>query len=58
MIEGYYDAHRTQAEAYRAFERWRAEHDPDGEMGILEAATAYYEWAATNSIEKYLDPRS
>lgn len=55
MIEGYYDAYRTQAEAFRVFERWQAEHDPDGELGILEAVAAYYDWAASNSIEKYLD---
>lgn len=42
-------------EAYRAFDRWRAEHDPDGEMDILQAAAAYSDWASTNSIEKYLD---
>lgn len=37
------------------FERWQAEHDPDGEMELLEAAMAYTKWAETNSIEKYLD---
>lgn len=42
-------------EAFRVFDRWRAEHDPDGEMDILEAAAAYDTWARTNSIEKYLD---
>ncbi|MFZ5713075.1 MAG: hypothetical protein ACOY3N_09565 [Bradyrhizobium sp.] len=42
-------------EAFRAFDRWRAEHDPDCEMDILEAAAAYSDWASTNSIEKYLD---
>lgn len=48
-------AFEIQAEAYRAFDRWRAEHDPDGTMDVLEAAIAYYLWAASNSIEPYLD---
>jgi hypothetical protein len=43
------------AEAFRVFERWQAEHDPDGEMELLEAAAAYSAWAETNSIAKYLD---
>lgn len=43
------------AESFRAFDRWRDEHDPDGLMDILEAAAKYNEWAAWNSIEKYLD---
>lgn len=41
-------------EAYRAFDGWVKEHDPDGEMDILEQAVAYAEWAETHSIEKYL----
>jgi hypothetical protein len=49
------DAFEIQAEAYRCFERWRREHDPDGVMDNLDAATAYSEWARTNSIEPYLD---
>ena len=44
-------------EAWRVFERWRAEHDPDGEMDMLDAAAAYSKWAEANSIEKYLDAR-
>lgn len=44
-----------QAEAFRAFDRWCAEHDPDGAMDVLEAAAAYSLWASTNSIEPYLD---
>lgn len=51
-------AYQIQDEAYRAFERWRADHDPDGEMEILDAATAYYAWSQTNSIEPYLDQAS
>lgn len=42
-------------EAYRCFGRWVAEHDPDGEMDILDQARAYSEWASKNSIAKYLD---
>jgi hypothetical protein len=42
-------------EAFRVFDRWRADHDPDGEMDILDAATAYAAWAETNSIVPYLD---
>ena len=42
-------------EAYRAFDRWRAEHDPEGNMDICDQAIAYAEWAEKNSIEKYLD---
>ena len=52
------DAFQTQDEAYRAFERWCAEHDPDGELDICDAALAYSEWASTNSIAKYLDDLS
>jgi hypothetical protein len=48
-------AFEIQAEAYRAFDRWRAEHDPDGTMDILEASVAYSEWANTHSIAPYLD---
>lgn len=48
-------AFNTQAEAFRAFERWCWDHDPDGLMDILEAAAAYSEWANTNSILPYLD---
>lgn len=48
-------AFEIQAEAFRCFDRWRAEHDPDGTMDDLDAAAAYSEWANTNSIEKYLD---
>lgn len=42
-------------EAFRAFNRWVKEHDPDGEMDIIEQSNAYYEWSKNNSIEKYLD---
>lgn len=30
-------AEMIAGEAYRAFDRWLAEHDPDGEMDLLEA---------------------
>lgn len=43
------------AEAFRAFERWAKEHDPDGNMDVCDQAVAYSEWAEKNSIEKYLD---
>jgi hypothetical protein len=46
---------RTAAEAFRCFERWQAEHDPDGEMELLDAVLAYSKWADTNSIARYLD---
>jgi hypothetical protein len=49
------NAYEMQEEAYRVFDRWRAEHDPLGELEILEAATAYVQWAEKNSIAKYLD---
>lgn len=42
-------------EAFRAFNRWVKEHDPDGNMDIMEQSEAYYEWSKNNSIEKYLD---
>lgn len=48
-------AFAIQDEAYRAFDRWRAEHDPDGEMDILDAAVAYSTYAAEHGITKYLD---
>lgn len=48
-------AFEMQAEAYRVFERWQAEHDPEGEMDILEASVAYAAWADNNSIAPYLD---
>lgn len=43
------------AEAFRCFERWRTDHDPEGNMDVLDAAVAYNEWSTKNSIEKYLD---
>lgn len=46
---------RDVAEAFRAFQRWVDEHDPDGNMEALDQAAAYVEWANKNSIEKYLD---
>jgi hypothetical protein len=49
------EAYLHQAEAFRVFDRWRRDHDPDGDMDILEAAVAYAAWADTNSIEPYLD---
>jgi hypothetical protein len=42
-------------EAYRCFDRWLKEHDPDGSMDIVDAAFAYHRWAETNSVERYLD---
>lgn len=42
-------------EAYRAFDRWCQEHDPDGNMDLVEQAAAYSEWAGKNSIARYLD---
>jgi hypothetical protein len=35
------------AEAFDAFDRWRAERDPDGEMELLDAAAAYAKETAT-----------
>ena len=46
---------KIATEAFRAFDRWRVEHDPDSNMELLEAALAYARWAETNSIKKYLD---
>jgi hypothetical protein len=45
-------------EAYRAFDRWKDEHDPEGEMEILDATLAYAEYAAKHGIAKYLDGAS
>jgi hypothetical protein len=42
-------------EAFRAFERWCRDHDPEGNMDVFDAAVAYNEWADKNSIERYLD---
>lgn len=42
-------------EAFRAFDRWKAAHDPDGDLDVLTAAFAYSVWAETNSIAPYLD---
>ena len=42
-------------EAYRAFDRWLAEHDPDGKMSLADAAVAYSNWSDTNSTAKYMD---
>lgn len=42
-------------EAFRAFDRWCREHDPEASMDMAEQAAAYSEWASKNSIEKYLD---
>jgi hypothetical protein len=49
------NADEIQEAAYRVFDRWRAEHDPDGEMDILDAAAAFHSWIAENSITPYLD---
>lgn len=43
-------------EAWRAFDRWCNEHDPDGELEPLDRVLAYTRWASTNSIAPYLDP--
>ena len=48
------NAFEIQEAAYHAFDRWRAAHDPDGEMDILEAAVAFHSWAADNDITPYL----
>lgn len=45
-------------EAFRVFERWKKEYDPEGEMDILDAVMAYSEWAITHSIEPYLDAQT
>lgn len=42
-------------EAGRAFQRWCTEHDPDGNMDLLDQIDAYYEWSKKNSVEKYFD---
>jgi hypothetical protein len=47
--------HEIAAEAFRAFERWRTERDPECEMDIMDAALAYSTYALNNGIEKYLD---
>lgn len=44
-----------EAAAFRAFDRWVKDHDPDGNMEIHEQAIAYMEWASKNSIERYCD---
>lgn len=45
-------------EPWRAFDRWCAEHDPDGDLAPLDAVMAYSKWASVNSIEPYLDGAS
>lgn len=32
------------ADAFRAFEEWRREYDPDGNLEVLDTIEAYYEW--------------
>lgn len=34
-------AAEIQAQAYDAFEAWRQEHDPDGELDLFEAIDRY-----------------
>lgn len=46
---------RDVGEAFRAFDRWVKEHDPDGNMDVLDQAVAYKEWAEKNSVERYMD---
>lgn len=46
---------RDVGEAILAFRRWVDEHDPDGNMDVLDQAIAYTEWANKSSIERYLD---
>ena len=29
------------AEAFEAFDKWRSEHDPDGDLDVIEAAKIY-----------------
>lgn len=48
-------AEMIAGEAFRIFDRWLKEHDPDGNMDLLEAAAAYAAWAEKNSITKYCD---
>lgn len=47
--------HLMVGEAFRCFERWCREHDPDGDMELLDQVVAYSAWADKNSIERYLD---
>ena len=42
-------------EATRIFNRWVRDHDPDGNMDLLDQISAYYEWSKKNHVEKYLD---
>lgn len=37
-------ADQIAAEAHRAFDLWRTEHDPEGEMNLLDAINAYSKW--------------
>jgi hypothetical protein len=42
-------------EAFRCFERWLDERDPERKMEVLEAATAYRAWTDEHGVERYLD---
>lgn len=44
--------------AFKLFDLWRAENDPDFEMDLLEAAAAYSDYADKNGIQKYIDALS
>ena len=36
------------ADAWTAFDRWCDEHDPEGEMSVLEQVEAYGKWCDAN----------
>ena len=40
------------SDAYHAFDKWVKEHDPDGEMEILEQIEAYSKWWKKQQEEK------
>jgi len=39
------------AEAFEAFDKWRSEHDPEGDMDVIEAAKIYAFWCDSPNRE-------
>jgi hypothetical protein len=39
------------AQAWDAFDQWRAKRDPDGDMDLLEAVWAYADYYGSQSVQ-------
>jgi uncharacterized protein (DUF2235 family) len=46
------DGNDIVREAWRAYDRWLTEHDPEGELGAYEATEAYAKWCEQRSPQE------